>query len=75
MSERVLRVARAGLASREQGEAAYKEMIKEYLFTPPETPAPGPVLFGGLRRQETGDEGSGSGEGRMEGGFRIECFA
>ena len=55
MSERVLRVARAGLASREQGEAAYKEMIKEYLFTPPETPAPGPRSF--RRPPQAGDGG------------------
>ena len=39
MSDRVLHVARAGLASREQGEAAYDEMIKEYLSTPPSTSA------------------------------------
>ena len=38
LTERVLYVARAGLASREQGEAAYRTMMSEYLLAP--SPAP-----------------------------------
>ena len=34
LTERVLNVARAGLASREQGEATYKAMMSEYLLAP-----------------------------------------
>ena len=34
LTKRVLHVARAGLASREQGEATYKAMMSEYLFAP-----------------------------------------
>ena len=57
VSKRVLHVARAGLASREQGEAAYDEMIKEYLSTPPNTSAKAYRCFRVPRPPQAGDGG------------------
>ena len=57
VSKRVLHVARAGLASREQGEAAYDEMIKEYLSSPPNTSAKAYRSFRVPRPPQAGDGG------------------
>ena len=57
VSKRVLHVARAGLASREQGEAAYDEMIKEYLSSPPNTSAKAYPSFRVPRPPQAGDGG------------------
>ena len=58
VSKRVLHVARAGLASREQGEAAYDEMIKEYLSSSPNTSAKAYRTFKVLPRPpQAGDGG------------------
>ena len=55
LTERVLYVARAGLASREQGEAAYRTMMSEYLLAP--SPAR-PLKFRVVnRRPHAGDGG------------------
>ena len=54
LAERVLDVARAGLASREQGEATYRTMMSEYLLAP----RPSPVKFRVVnRRPHAGDGG------------------
>ena len=55
LAERVLNVARAGLASREQGEATYRTMMSEYLLAP--SPAR-PLKFRVVnRRPHAGDGG------------------
>ena len=54
LAERVLNVARAGLASREQGEATYRTMMSEYLLAP--SPAR-PLKFRVARRPQAGDGG------------------
>ena len=57
VSKRVLHVARAGLASREQGEAAYDEMIKEYLSSSPNTSSKAYRTFRVHRHPKAGDGG------------------
>ena len=54
LTKRVLHVTRAGLASREQGEAAYRTMMSEYLLAP--SPAR-PLKFRVARRPQAGDGG------------------
>ena len=54
LTKRVLHVARAGLASREQGEVAYKTMMSEYLFAPSLGRAPKYRVY---RRPHAGDGG------------------
>ena len=54
LTERVLYVARAGLASREQGEAAYRTMMSEYLLAPSHARPPKSRV---PRRPQAGDGG------------------
>ena len=54
LTERVLYVARAGLASREQGEAAYRTMMSEYLLAPS---LARPLKYRVVRRPHAGDGG------------------